>query len=313
VGEPEFYRGSYREGEFVRPESRFRRWVRADGRGGLAPEPGRYHLYVSLACPWSHRVIILRKLRKLESAVSMSVTDPVWNENGWFFGSAPGAVPDTVNGKRDVIELYRLAEPGFEGEETVPILWDRRERTIVSNESRDIMRMLDVEFRGLGDESVCLCPPGDEKRIDEAIDRIYGPVANGVYQAGFARSQRAYERAVRRLFEALDEWESLLGKRRFVCGEAMTEADIALFVALIRFDAVYYTHFKCNVRRIADYANLQAWLVDLYQTPGIGETCDFFHIKHHYFGSHRELNPLGIVPLGPELQLDRPVDRTLVR
>lgn len=287
--------------DFQRPESRFRNWIRADGSTPFPPKAGRYHLYVSLACPWSHRTVLIRKLRRLEDAISLSVTNPIWNENGWCFGQEPGAIPDTVNHKRDVIDIYRLVEPGFSEPETVPILWDRESGTIVSNESRDILRMLDVEFAALGDPTVNLCPPALRERIDETITRLYGPINNGVYQAGFARSQRAYERSVRRLFGALDEWERVLGGSRFVCGDRLTEADLALFVTLIRFDAVYYVHFKCNLRRIVDYPHLWRWLREVYRIPGVAETCDFDHIKRHYYGSHLEINPSGIIPAGPLL------------
>jgi len=234
----------------------------------------------------------------------MSVTSPIWNENGWYFGDDAGVIPDTINKKRDVIDLYRMVDPKFSEPETVPILWDKKTGTIVNNESRDIMRMFDVELAGLGDPGVSLLPAELTDRVDGVIDEIYSPINNGVYKAGFAESQGAHERAVKRLFEALDQWEERLSKNRFVCGDRLTEADVALFVTLIRFDAVYYTHFKCNVRRIIDYPNLWGWCRDVYQTPGVRETCDFDHIKKHYFGSHRDINPFGIVPLGPILDLD---------
>jgi putative glutathione S-transferase len=290
-----------KDGEFVRNQSGFRDWVRADGSTRFSPESGRYHLYVSLACPWSHRVVLVRSLRKLEKTISMSVTNPIWNENGWFFGDAPGATPDPVNGVRDVVDLYRKVDPHFSAPETVPILWDRRTNTIVNNESRDLMRMFDVEFRDFGDPTICLRPKELGEEIDRTITELYEPVNNGVYKAGFAQSQRAYERAVTRLFAALDHWEEVLSRRRFLCGDGLTEADLAFFVTAIRFDAVYVTHFKCNLRRFSDYPNLDRWLREVYAVPGVKETCDFTHIKEHYFGSHRELNPFGIVPLGPVL------------
>jgi glutathionyl-hydroquinone reductase len=298
-----FFGYQMKNGEFERPETRFRQWIRADGSTPFAAEAGRYHLYVSLACPWSHRTVLVRKLRKLESAISMSVTSPIWNENGWTFGSEPGTVPDLVNGKRDVIDLYRLVDPSFDQPETVPILWDKRTGTIVNNESREIMRMLDHEMRALGDPGIDLCPPDLQGAVEAAIDRMYSPINNGVYIAGFSRHQRPYERAVTRLFAALDDWERELSTRRYVCGEHLTEADLSLFVTLIRFDAVYYTHFKCNLRRIQDYPSLSRWLKQIYRTPGVAETCSFEHIKKHYFGSHREINPTGIVPMGPLLDL----------
>lgn len=291
------------DGEFIRGEVGFRDWVKKDGSTRFVPEAGRYHLYVSLACPWSHRTVLLRSLRKLQDVISMSVTNPIWNENGWFFGDEPGAIADTVNHKRDVIDLYRMVDPRFDQPETVPILWDKKIGTIVNNESRDIMRMFDVEFAEFGDKSVSLYPADLASRIDETMTAIYDPINNGVYKAGFASGQRAYERAVTKLFKALDEWEERLSLSRFVCGDRLTEADLALFVTLIRFDAVYYTHFKCNLRHIWEYPNLWGWLKEVYQTPGVAETCDFNHIKKHYFGSHREINPTGIVPVGPMLDL----------
>ncbi|MCM2279002.1 MAG: glutathione S-transferase family protein [Oligoflexia bacterium] len=295
--------------EFTRPGARFRDWISANGESRFQPEIGRYHLYVSLACPWSHRTVLMRKLRGLENVISMSVTNPVWGEAGWCFGGEPGATTDFVNHKRDVIELYRMVDPSFSEPETVPILWDKKTATIVNNESRDIMRMLDREFRDLGNPAVNLCPDQLREKIDETIDRLYAPVNNGVYRAGFARAQRPYERNVKALFDALDEWEAVLAGRRYVCGEVLTEADLALFVTLIRFDVVYYTHFKCNLKRIVDYPNLWGWLRDVYQHPGVADTCDFSHIKNHYFGSHREINPLGIVPLGPVIDLSSPHGR----
>jgi len=297
------YPGAFKDGEFIRPETGFRQWVRKDGSTPFAPEAGRYHLYVSLACPWSHRTVILRQLRMLDSVIGMSVTNPIWNENGWFFGDAPGAIPDTVNYKRDVIDLYRLVDPKFVEEETVPILWDKKTGTIVNNESLEIMRMLDVEFSALGDPSVCLYPERFRPQIDHWIQKIYAPVNDGVYRAGFARSQRAYERAVRKLFSTLDELERHLSGSRYLCGEELTEADVALFVTILRFDPVYYVHFKCNIRRIVDYPHLHRWLRDVYHIPGVAETCDMDHIKQHYYGSHKELNPSGIIPLGPEMDL----------
>jgi len=292
-----------RDGEFIRGDVGFRAWVRRDPAATHPAEAGRYHLYVSLACPWSHRVVLMRSLRKLQEVISMSVTDPIWNENGWWFGSEPGAIPDTVNHQRDVIDLYRLVDPTFSQPETVPILWDRKTGTIVNNESRDLMRMLDHEFKDLGDRSVDLCPEPLREQIDATINEIYDPINNGVYKAGFARSQKAYERAVKRVFEALEDWNARLGRRRFVCGDQLTEADLALFVTLIRFDPVYHGHFKCNLKQIRDYPGLSRWLSEVYHLPGVAETCDFNHIKKHYYGSHREINPTGIVPVGPLISL----------
>ena len=303
---PLMYADSFREGEFVRPDTDFRSWVRRSGTEGepnprYRPEAGRYHLYVSLACPWSHRVVLVRKLKGLEDVISMSVTNPVWNEKGWTFeGTFPGILPDEVNHQRDVIGLYRLVDPKFSAEETVPLLWDKKTGTIVNNESTDLMRMLDREFREFSKSGWELCPAGMEDEVDQAIREMYGPICNGVYQSGFARSQKAYERAVIRLFEGLESWEVKLGSRNFVCGNVLTEADLALYVALVRFDAVYYSHFKCNWKRILDFPHLSRWLKRIYEIPGVSETTRLDHIKHHYYGSHKELNPTGIIPHGPE-------------
>ncbi len=300
----EYYSGHFKDGEFLRPDSRFRQWIRADGSTKFAPEKGRYHLYVSTACPWSHRTLLVRSLRRLQDVIGISVTNPVWNEHGWCFDPGPGVIPDSVNGVHEIIGLYRKVDPAFAEEETVPVLWDQKLGTIVNNESRDIMRMLDHEFGALGNASVDLCPPELAQDVDTAISKMYGPVNNGVYQSGFARSQAAYERAVRRLFEALDGWDALLGAQPFVCGDRLTEADLALFVTVLRFDLVYYSHFKCNLRRMADYPNLLGWLRLLYAMPEVRETCDLEGIKRHYYGSQRDLNPSGIVPLGPDYRAE---------
>lgn len=298
------------EGEFVRYKSGFREWIKADGSTRFKPEAGRYHLYVSLACPWASRTLMVRKLRKLDDVISVDVVDPVWNENGWYFGSGyPGVTADTVNGKRDLIDVYRVATPGFDGVESVPILWDKKLGTIVNNESREIIRMLDHEFLDFGDPNAQLCPRHLEKQIDEAIDAIYAPINNGVYRAGFATHQRPYERAVKELFSALDHWEGVLSRQRYMCGDALTEADICLFTTLVRFDAVYVGHFKCNLRRIVDYPNLWNYVKDVYQTDGVAETVSLDHIKRHYYQSHGEINPTRIVPAGPVLDLAEPHDR----
>ncbi len=304
-----FYKDSFEGGAFVRPPTRFREWVKADGSTRFVPEPGRYHLYVSSACPWSHRTMILRKHRGLESVISMSVTDPIWNERGWTFGDDPDTIPDTVNGKKDLIDLYLAADPAFDEEETVPVLWDRKHATIVNNESLEIMRMFDVEFSRFAAPGTLLYPVELAARVDETIGRIYGPINDGVYKAGFALTQDAYERAVGELFTELDHWDRVLGTQRYLCGDQLTEADVALYVTLVRFDVVYYSHFKTNLRRIADYANLWDYLRALYQIPAFRETTNFRHIKAHYYGSHRNLNPSGIVPVGPILDFDEPARR----
>lgn len=297
----DYYAGSFKDGEFKRPPSGFREWVRRGDPSGRVPEAGRYHLYVSLACPWSHRALILREALGLESTIGVSITHPIWNEKGWHFGAFPGATPDEVNCADAVIDLYRKTAPDFQGEETVPVLWDRREGRILSNESRDIMRMMTEEFREFHRGGADFCPRELASEIDRTIDALYAPINNGVYQCGFARTQGAYERAAKRLFEQLDRWERELATRRYLCGDRITEADVAFYVTLIRFDSVYVSHFKCSIRRIVDYPNLQAYLRDLYSQKGFGSTTDFTHIKQHYFGSHKDLNPRGLIPLGPEI------------
>ena len=300
------------EGRFVRDETLFRRRVTADGSSGFAAEAGSYHLYVSYACPWAHRTLITRALKGLEAAISISVVDPLMGDEGWVFSEAPGCIPDAVNGARFLREIYVKAEPRYTGRVTVPVLWDKRGATIVSNESREIMRMLDLEFDGACEPAragVTLCPTALREAIDETLDAIYSPVNNGVYRAGFATTQQAYEEAVRDVFEALDRFDVLLGTRRFLCGDVLTEADVAMFTTLYRFDPVYVGHFKCNLRRIADYPNLSGYLRDVYQAPGVAGTCNLAHVKAHYYRSHAHINPIGIVPLGPEMDLSAPHGR----
>ena len=273
-----------------------------EGEQGFTPEAGRYHLYVSYACPWAHRTLIMRALKGLEQAISLSVVDPYMGVEGWFFSEAPGCIPDTVNGTTYVRDLYLKVDPQMTGRVTVPILWDKQQQTIVNNESREIIRMLDQAFFA-EDPQRNFCPPDLQGRIDQTIDAIYQPINNGVYRAGFATTQGAYEDAVNELFAALDHWESVLQKQAYLCGDRLTEADICLFTTLIRFDAVYYGHFKCNRRHIWDYPHLWDYVKRIYHHPGISETCNFEHIKAHYYRSHDAINPTGIVPVGPELPL----------
>ncbi len=294
-------------GEFVRWESGFRNWVTADGapgptgEGGFAAEPGRYHLYVSLACPWAHRTLIFRKLKGLEDIISVSVVHPLMPPESWVFGDYPGATPDHVNGFRALSQVYHLADPGFDGVVTVPVLWDKKRHTIVNNESSEIIRMFNSAFDAWGRADVDFYPQDLRADID-AINRVvYEDVNNGVYRAGFARSQAAYEQACRRLFARLDELESRLHAQPYLVGNRLTEADWRLFTTLVRFDAVYHGHFKCNCRRLSDYPRLWAHTRALYQVPGVAETVNMDHIKTHYYGSHRDINPSGIVPLGPEI------------
>jgi len=296
-------------GRFVRQESRFRSWVTADGGTGFEAAPGRYHLYVSLACPWAHRTLIFRALKGLEAAISVSIVDPLMGADGWAFSEGPGCIPDTVNGKRFLHEIYTLALPGYTGRVTVPVLWDKERRTIVNNESSEIIRMLNRAFDASGRADLDFYPEELRGRIDEVNAFVYERINNGVYRAGFATSQAAYEEAFDQLFEALDRLEALLGRQRYLAGGRLTEADWRLFTTLVRFDAVYFGHFKCNLRRISDYPNLANYARELYQVPGVAPTVDFDHIKRHYYGSHRQINPTGIVPKGPALDFAARHDR----
>ncbi len=286
-------------GEFQRQQSAFRDAV--DVSGPHPPAAGRYHLYVSLACPWAHRTIIARRIKGLEDAISMSVVDPIRDERGWAFREGRGHGPDPVNGFAFLMEAYRATDPDFEGRVTVPVLWDRETRSIVNNESSDLLRQLNASFGDLATSDYDLYPAELRDEIDEVNASVYDHVNNGVYRAGFATSQEAYEAAVRALFAELDRLDARLTDRRFLVGERLTEADIRLFTTLIRFDAVYVGHFKCNVRRIADYPALSRYLGELYARPEFGPTVDFDHIKRHYYVTHGAINPTGIVPVGPEL------------
>lgn len=302
-------------GRFERSKSQFRNWVTADGSAGptgtkgFKAEAGRYHLYVSLACPWAHRTLIFRKLKGLEDLISLSVVDPLMVENGWEFHDRDGATVDHLFGSDFLYQVYLKADPNYSGRVTVPVLWDKQTGTIVSNESADIIRMFNTAFNGLTGSGSDFCPDDLRDDIDAINDRIYDAVNNGVYKAGFATTQDAYESAVVPLFAMLDELEERLATRRYLFGERLTEADWRLFTTLVRFDPVYVGHFKCNIRRIADYPNLSAYVRDLYQTPGVAKTVDIRHIKHHYYRSHKTINPTGVVPVGPALDLDRPHGR----
>lgn len=301
-------------GRFERTVTRFRNWITPDGspgpsgEGGFAAEAGRYRLYVSLACPWAHRTLIFRALKGLEDIIPVSVVNWVMRERGWTFDPAPGVVPDPA-GAATLFELYCRADPAFTGRVTVPVLWDSQRRTIVSNESAEIIRMLNSAFDGLGARPGDYYPIGLRSEIDALNSRVYDTVNNGVYKAGFATSQAAYEEAVLPLFETLDWLDQRFASRSFLCGDLVTEADWRLFTTLIRFDAVYVGHFKCNLRRLADYANLWDYTRALYQAPGVAETVNFQHIKGHYYESHATINPTGIVPAGPLLDLAAPTRR----
>lgn len=302
-------------GRFQRQSSPFRNWVTPDGRpgpsgeGGFAAEAGRYHLYVARACPWAHRATILRALKGLEGMVSLSVTHWLMGEDGWTFAPAEGVIPDTVNGARYLYEVYRKADPRHTGRVTVPVLWDRHRNTIVSNESSEILRMFDSAFDGVGARPGTFRPDDLRDEIEALNARIYDTVNNGVYKAGFATTQAAYEEAVLPLFATLDWLEERLSTRRYLCGDRITEADWRLFTTLLRFDPVYQFHFKCNLRRLTDYPNLWAYTRELYQWPGLRETVDFTHIKRHYYESHPAVNPTRIVPVGPLLDFDAPHGR----
>jgi putative glutathione S-transferase len=302
-------------GHFKRSESQFRNWVTADGspgpsgKGGFKAEAGRYHLYVSLACPWAHRTLIFRKLKKLEDIVSLSIVDPLMQANGWEFKAENGGTVDHLFGSRALWEIYVRAEPIYSGRVTVPVLWDKQKNTIVSNESAEIIRMFNSAFDYLTGSTEDYCPKELRAEIDALNARIYDAVNNGVYKAGFATSQAAYEESVTALFAMLDELESRLASRRYLLGDRMTEADWRLFTTLVRFDPVYVGHFKCNIRRVADYPNLYGYLRDLYQVPGVGETVNMHHIKQHYYRSHTMINPTGIVPVGPTIDLEAPHGR----
>jgi putative glutathione S-transferase len=299
-----------KDGEFVRAVSGFRNWVTPDGEAGpsgeagFAAEPDRYHLYVSYACPWAHRTLILRALKKLEEVISVSVVHPLMPEESWVFGEYPGATEDHLYGSGHMYELYRRADPDFDGLVTVPVLWDKQRETIVNNESAEIVRMLNSAFDRYGDASLDFYPEELRAEIDAVNEQVYTDVNNGVYRAGFARSQKAYELAYEKLFETLDVLEARLAEQRYLTGDRITEADWRLFTTLVRFDPVYHGHFKTNKKRLVDYPNLWGYTRELYQLPGIADTVNMDHIKTHYYGSHPWINPSCIVPLGPEIDFD---------
>jgi putative glutathione S-transferase len=303
------------DGRFVRKESAFRNWITPDGapgptgEGGFPAEPGRYHLYVSLACPWAHRALIMRARKGLEDAISLSVVHWHMGPEGWTFEDGPGVLPDTVTGARLLHQVYTAADPHYTGRVTVPVLWDKQRGTIVNNESAEIIRMLDRAFDGVGASPGDHYPEELRPEIDALNADIYDTVNNGVYKAGFATKQQAYEDAVRPLFGMLGSLDQRLSSQRYLLGRRLTEADIRLFTTLVRFDAVYHGHFKCNLRRIADYPALFPYLRDLFQSAGFGETCNFEHIKRHYYESHLSINPTGVVPLGPMQDLAAPHGR----
>jgi glutathionyl-hydroquinone reductase len=297
-------------GRFVRKLPQFRSWVTADGspgpsgEGGFKAESGRYHLYVSLACPWAHRTLIFRALKGLESMISVSTVHWHMANNGWTFQSGEGVQADTVNHADFMHQVYTTAMPDYSGRVTVPVLWDKQNNTIVSNESPEIIRMFNSAFDDVGAKPDDFYPESLREEIDELNEQIYEPVNNGVYKCGFATSQEAYEEALVPLFETLDNLESRLSGQRYLTGKTITEADWRLFTTLVRFDSVYVGHFKCNLKRLVDYPNLWGYVRDLYQQPGVSETVNMHHIKHHYYGSHESVNPSRVVPMGPEIDFN---------
>ncbi len=297
------------KGAFRRAETSFRDRITADGSSGFPAAAGRYHLYVSLACPWAHRTLIFRKLKKLEDAVSLSVVDHFMGEDGWAFSDNLGCIPDAVNGARYLREVYAKAKSDYTGRVTVPVLWDKERGTVVNNESAEIIRMFNGAFEAFGDASLDFYPEALRGEIDAVNAIVYEHVNNGVYKAGFATRQEPYETAVAKLFETLDGLEERLSRQRYLCGARLTEADWRLFTTLLRFDPVYHGHFKCNVRRLVDYPNLWGYTRELYQTPGVAETCNLGHIKRHYYESHETVNPTRIVPAGPVIDFAAPHDR----
>lgn len=303
------------KGRFVRSEAQFRNWVTADGspgpsgKGGFRAEPGRYHLYISLACPWAHRTLIFRKLKGLETMIGLSAVNSFMGTEGWTFEPGPGVIADPINGASRVYEVYLAADSNYSGRATVPILWDKAQGTIASNESKEIIRMFNSAFDGVGATGPDFYPEPLRGEIDELNERIYHTVNNGVYKSGFATTQDAYEEAVAAVFETLDMLEERLATRRYLTGSTITEADWRLWTTLVRFDPVYFGHFKCNLRRIVDYPNLWGYTCDLYQQPGIAETVDIPYIQAHYYGSHESINPHRILPVGPDIDYSVPHDR----
>lgn len=302
-------------GKFKRSESQFRNWVTQDGSAGptgdagFKAEAGRYHLYVSLACPWAHRTLIFRKLKGLESMISVSVVNPLMAEHGWTFAADEGVVADPLFQADYMHQIYTSADPQYTGRVTIPVLWDKQQKTIVSNESAEIIRMFNSAFDEVGATPGDYYPEALRADIDSLNEQIYNRVNNGVYKAGFATTQHAYEEAVAPLFATLDELEQRLSTHRYLLGDTITEADWRLFTTLVRFDAVYHGHFKCNIKQIADYPHLSGYLRELYQWPGVADTVNMKHIKAHYYRSHNTINPTGVVPVGPELNLDAPHGR----
>ena len=311
----QWYDTESNDGKFVRNESQLRNWITADGtpgpsgKGGFKAEKDRYHLYVSLACPWAHRTLIFRRLKKLESFIGVSVVDPDMLDQGWAFTGQFDSNADELNNLQYLHQLYSLGDANYNGRVTVPVLWDKQTQSIVNNESSEIIRMFNSAFNSLTGDEQNFYPEALRQEIEDINEPIYHNINNGVYRAGFATRQKAYERAFDQLFGQLDALELRLSQQRYLVGDVITEADWRLFTTLIRFDAVYYGHFKCNLKQLSDYPNLSGYVQELYQVPGVKETVNFNHIKRHYFYSHTSINPTQIIPKGPSLNFDLPHKR----
>ncbi|KAF9587611.1 hypothetical protein IFM89_004443 [Coptis chinensis] len=308
-------------GAFKRTPSTFRNFISKDPKSPFPAESGRYHLYISYACPWASRCLSYVKIKGLEKAIDVTVVKPIFEKTketddhmGWVFPASsteePGAEPDPLNGARSVRDLYELASTNYSGKYTVPVLWDKKLKTIVNNESSEIMQMFNTEFNDIAENAALDLSPADlQAKIDEVNEWIYDGINNGVYKCGFAKKQQPYEEAAEKLYQALDRCEEILSKQRYICGNLLTEADIRLFVTLIRFDEVYAVHFKCNKKLLREYPNLFNYTKDIFQIPGMSDTVNMQHIKKHYYGSHPTINPFGIIPLGPEIDFSSPHDR----
>ncbi|MCW8195271.1 glutathione S-transferase family protein [Proteobacteria bacterium 005FR1] len=314
----QWYNTDKHEGKFVREDAQLRNWITPDGepgpsgKGGFKAEPDRYHLYVSLACPWAHRTLIFRKLKNLSKLIDVSVVSPLMLENGWTYLIDEGSTGDKLYGSQFHHQIYTRHDPAYSGRATVPVLWDKRSEQIVSNESSEIIRMFNSAFDHLTDNALDFYPRDLREDIDAINELVYHNINNGVYKAGFATRQRVYERAYDKLFAALDQVEDILSKQRYLVGKTLTEADWRLFTTLIRFDSVYHGHFKCNRQRLEDFSHLSNYVRELYQYPGVAETVDFHHIKTHYYASHGMINPTYIVPKGPQIDYMRPHNRQTI-
>ena len=294
-------------GKFQRMSTKFHHQITTDGLSGFKAEPNRYHLYISLGCPWAHRTAILRQLKGLQDIVGLSIVDPVISDEGWKFSTREGCIPDEVNNAEYLREIYTLAEPNYTGRVTVPVLWDKQTKTIVNNESLQIIKMFNSEFNNSGATKTDFYPSHLRPEIDRAIAQIYQPINNGVYRTGFASTQNAYEQAVTELFSALDYWEEILGQQPYLCGDIITLADWCMFTTLFRFDLAYHGIFKCNLKRLVDYPNLWNYCRSLYQQPGVAEVCNVSHVKELYYRGIPEINPNGIIPIGAEVNFDLPI------